>query len=222
MGNRWKIISETGLQFFGKMNASISHEIKNVLAIINENAGLLEDFTRMADKGVAFDPEKLRVLAGKIQAQVQRADGIVENMNTFAHSVDDPIKKIDIGGLLVFMATLSRRLASMRGISFNPILPGNSLEITTNPFLLETVLWLCMDFSMTVVGPEKTIEVSANTGDQCIAIYFSGLDALDEHQDSTFPGERERALVDALNGEIVVHGEAKEIVLHLPFSLGGA
>ena len=32
-----------GIQFFGKMAASISHEIKNVLAIINENAGLLED-----------------------------------------------------------------------------------------------------------------------------------------------------------------------------------
>ena len=34
----------TGLQFFGKMTASISHEIKNVMAIINESAGLLDDY----------------------------------------------------------------------------------------------------------------------------------------------------------------------------------
>jgi hypothetical protein len=43
MSAKLEIVAETGLQFFGKMTASISHEIKNVLAIINENAGLLED-----------------------------------------------------------------------------------------------------------------------------------------------------------------------------------
>jgi hypothetical protein len=49
-------IAETGLQFYGKITASVSHEIKNVLAIINENAGLLEDFTFMADRGKPIDP----------------------------------------------------------------------------------------------------------------------------------------------------------------------
>ena len=43
MNNQWDIIGGEGLQFFGKMSASISHEIKNVLAIINENTGLIED-----------------------------------------------------------------------------------------------------------------------------------------------------------------------------------
>ena len=36
-------VQDGGLFFFGKMSASISHELKNVLAIINENAGLAED-----------------------------------------------------------------------------------------------------------------------------------------------------------------------------------
>ena len=36
-------IGETGLRFFGKINSSISHEMRNVLAIINENAGLMKD-----------------------------------------------------------------------------------------------------------------------------------------------------------------------------------
>ena len=34
-----------GLRFFGKVNASISHEIRNALAVINENAGLIKDLT---------------------------------------------------------------------------------------------------------------------------------------------------------------------------------
>ena len=45
-------LTETSLQFFGRVSASISHELKNVLAIINENAGLLEDFTLMGDRGI--------------------------------------------------------------------------------------------------------------------------------------------------------------------------
>ncbi|MBW1849305.1 MAG: sensor histidine kinase, partial [Deltaproteobacteria bacterium] len=34
-------LSNEDLIFFGKINASISHELKNVLAIISETAGLL-------------------------------------------------------------------------------------------------------------------------------------------------------------------------------------
>ena len=49
MGAKLETAAETGLQFFGKMTASISHEIKNVLAIINENAGLLEDLALLSD-----------------------------------------------------------------------------------------------------------------------------------------------------------------------------
>ena len=43
-------IGGSGLQFFGKVSASISHELKNVLAIINENAGLLEDPRAMLNR----------------------------------------------------------------------------------------------------------------------------------------------------------------------------
>ncbi|NNG12708.1 MAG: sensor histidine kinase, partial [Halobacteria archaeon] len=37
------------LRYFGKVTASISHELKNVLAILNEHTGLLQDLTAMAE-----------------------------------------------------------------------------------------------------------------------------------------------------------------------------
>jgi hypothetical protein len=39
------------LAFFGKVNASISHELKNVMAIISETTGLLGDLSEMARGG---------------------------------------------------------------------------------------------------------------------------------------------------------------------------
>ena len=40
---RLELVSEESLRFFGAMSASVSHEIKNKLAVINEKAGLVED-----------------------------------------------------------------------------------------------------------------------------------------------------------------------------------
>ena len=93
-------IGETGLQFYGKITASVSHEIKNVLAIINENAGLLEDLTLMTDRGQPIDPARLKTMAAVVQKQIGRADGILNNMNRFAHSIDKTVAEVDLNQII--------------------------------------------------------------------------------------------------------------------------
>ena len=70
MGQKQDIVAETGLQFFGRIAASVAHEIKNVLAIVNENAGLLEDFTVMADRGKPIDPARLKTMAATVKSRL--------------------------------------------------------------------------------------------------------------------------------------------------------
>ncbi len=89
--------SEQGIEFFGRMTASISHEIKNTLAIVNENAGLLGDLALLMDKGRPLSPERLTTLAGNIRRQVQRADDIIRRLNRFAHSAHEPAASVDLG-----------------------------------------------------------------------------------------------------------------------------
>ena len=115
MNNQCDIIGVEGLQFFGKMSASISHEIKNVLGISNENTGLIEEYTIMAEKGAPFDPGKFRSLAEKVGAQIRRADGILKNMTTFAHSIDESAKSIDLADFLEFAQAFFARFEVMRG-----------------------------------------------------------------------------------------------------------
>ena len=116
MNDSLDVREETALRFFGKMSASISHEIKNVLAIINENAGLLEDYNLMAEKGIPLNPERLKTLAETVMTQIKRADVIVKNMNKFAHSVDDAKKTVDVREVLELVRALSSRFAAMRGV----------------------------------------------------------------------------------------------------------
>lgn len=216
MKNQWDIIGGEGLQFFGKMSASISHEIKNVLAIINENAGLIEDYTIMTEKGAPFDPGKFRSLAEKVGAQIRRADGIVKNMNTFAHSIDESAKPIDLSDFLEFAQALFARFAVMRGIALESKPNESSLMITTSPFFLLNLTWLCLDFAMDAAGPEKAIGLSARKTDTGAQIRFTGLKAIGEAPSGEFPGEKQKPLLALLKAEIEIEQERGEIVLNLP------
>jgi signal transduction histidine kinase len=215
MSSDWELIGKAGLVFFGKMVASISHEIKNVLAITNENAGLLEDITLMAEKGMPMDQEKLKTLAGRIKKQIRRADGIVKNMNKFAHSVDESLMSVDLGELLQSVAALSGRFASMRGVTLELESMEISPRITTNPFLLENLAWLCMDFAMEMAGRGKTVRLITEKTENGGRIRFTQLEALGEVPAEKFPGEVEKALLEALKAQITKDLKAGELALSL-------
>lgn len=102
------------LQFFGKISASVSHEIKNVFAVINEAAGLIEDFTLMEAKGIPIDPARLKKATNSIQRQVQRGDAIVKNINSFAHCANEETREVDLLESLDLTVALSTRMADMK------------------------------------------------------------------------------------------------------------
>jgi C4-dicarboxylate-specific signal transduction histidine kinase len=207
---------ESALQFFGAVTASISHEINNVLAVINEKAGLLEDFIYMADKGMPTDPEKLKSLAEKITAQIQRADQIIKNMNTFAHSVDLPIKRVNLKDLIKLMLSLSTRSASMRGVRLEQRTSEVTLFITTNDFFLENLLWLYLDFAMAAAGPDKAVALNAEEIDNHIVIQFSGLGGIKDVPCNGSPGFRDEGLLGALKAKMTIDTEAGKLSLFLP------
>ncbi len=216
MSHQWSIIGNQGFKFIGEINASMSHEIKNVLAIINENAGLLEDFTVMAGKGMPVDPGRLKALAGKIQKQVKRADGIVKNMNAFAHSVDEACKNVELGQTLDFVAALSARLVSNRGIVLEIAPNAGPVVIITNSFFLKNLIWLCIDFAMDWTRDEKTIAISYQKISSGAAIKLSKLEGLGNMPADGFPNRREMALLEALDSEMTICREAGEISIVLP------
>ena len=72
------------LAFFGKVNASISHELKNILAIISEAAGLLQDLTAIATKGQKIELEMLNTCSQDIVEEIQRGFTTIKQMNTFS------------------------------------------------------------------------------------------------------------------------------------------
>ncbi len=220
MGGKPEIMAETGLQFFGQISASISHEIKNVLAIINENAGLLEDFTLMADRGIPMDPARLKVMAEAVKKQIGRADGIIKNMNRFAHSIDQTITTVDLAETIELVIALTARLAAMRGVEVAVQLPQNPVKLQTAPFFLMNLLWLCLDFSISASGDDKQVELVVEAAENSIRIRCRRLTGLTEALLETFPSDREKNLLAVLKGALTAELEREEILLRLSKNIG--
>jgi len=215
MIDKSKILSQTGLQFFGRISASISHELKNVLAIINENAGLLEDLTLMADRGQPIDPARLKTMAAGVQKQIGRADDILKNMNHLAHSIDQTVTDVDLNQTIKLVVSLTARFAAMRGVTVDQKLPASSLTIPTAPFFLMNLLCLCLDFSMSASGDDKRLELVVEETANSVQIRLRRLAGLSEELLETFPSDREKHLLAVLEADLTVEPGREEIALRL-------
>ncbi len=215
MGEEPANASEMGLQFFSRISTSISHEIKNVLAIVNENAGLLEDYAIMADRGKPIDPERLRVMAHAVKRQIKRADGIIKGMNRLAHSVDYTVTTVSLNETIELIIALTARLAAMKNVQVDFQLPQYPVKFKSAPFFLLNLLWLCLDFSMSASGDEKRIELVVEPAQNSVRIRFRRLAGLTAVMLETFPSDQEKNLLDMLEAELIVEQDRKEVVIHL-------
>ena len=89
-------VYEICLEVTGGISAIVTHEIRNNLAVINENAGLLDDLTDMVGEQGAVPGKKTRQIAAAINGQVAQANKLMKNLNVFAHSYDSPSATIDL------------------------------------------------------------------------------------------------------------------------------
>ncbi|RJQ66509.1 MAG: sensor histidine kinase [Desulfobacteraceae bacterium] len=210
------LIGQAGLQYFGRTTASVSHELKNVLAIIKENAGLLNDYLLMMDKGMPVDPARFKVVAARIEEQTQRADKIIKNMNRFAHSVDDPFKSIDLNDLVALVSELSLREAAMHQVAFSFAPAVAPAPIRTAPFWLLILLGRCLNFALQTALPGQTIILQTARSEDGVQISVEPLNGLLETGAGSFPQEIEATLLSALNATFRVDGTAGRITIELP------
>lgn len=138
------------VRFLSKMTASSTHEIKNTLAIINENAGLLEDLVLLNDKGGQYLADRVASISKRIQKQVKRSDNIVKNLNQFSHSMDKSSDFIDLNEVIDFIVNFGSRLLQIRCCSVNIEKNPSVQKIQSPLFHLQHLIWriietLCYD-----------------------------------------------------------------------------
>jgi len=92
----------------------------------------------MAEKGIPLNPERIKTLAETVMTQIRRADGLVKNMNKFAHSVDEASKTVDLREILELVVALSSRFAAIRGVGLELQPSSSAVSILSSPFFSKT------------------------------------------------------------------------------------
>jgi signal transduction histidine kinase len=154
-------LEKAGLQFFGKMSAANAHEIKNALAVINENAGLLEDLTVVAERGVPLDLQRLKRVATVIKQQVARADHIAKSSNRFSHSVDSCHESADLKRSLILVADMATRFANLRDVDLHVATEQATITLHVRPFTLLHLLWLCLHAAIKACKPGQVLKIAS-------------------------------------------------------------
>ena len=136
------------LAFFGTITASVSHELNNVLSIINEYCGLLDDLIAANDKGLPLENDRIKKIALNIASQIKREQDIIKLLNRFSHRVDNLHVQFNLNELVMDISRLSQRLASLKKIDLGIDIPKEPIVLTNNPFSVQHIIFLCLKLAM--------------------------------------------------------------------------
>jgi light-regulated signal transduction histidine kinase (bacteriophytochrome) len=186
MNDTTEIQTNEDLAFFGRINASISHELKNIFAIISETSGLLTDLVDLAEKGNKADLKMFKNCSRDIEEEIQRGFATVKAMNRFSHSVDDTFATLSVVDVLKLVVTIAGYLSYACKIKMN-IPENNDFVVSTRPFRLQHLIYQALVFAFKKTGPEGEIHLSVVTDENDgLKIVFSNLG---DTADVVFPVE---------------------------------
>jgi len=165
------------IAFFGKIAASVTHELRNVLAVINESNGLMADFLAMTREAPFPHREKFQRSVQKIEEQVGRGVEITSRFNRFAHSMDHPCADIDLNSILIQTVSLAQRLAALRNVELKATVCEHPIMLFSNAFRIQMALTSAIEaFIGCMSGGSGSILilVSDDPGCPCLDFYFEG------------------------------------------------
>jgi len=141
-------LHEKELAFLGKITASISHELNNVLSIINEYSGLLNDLCCADKNDNPIEAERFQKITNNIAEQIKREQKLIKLLNRFAHRLDTPIIKFNLNELVNDIIKISQRFASLKKVFLEFTPTCEDIFITNNPYRIQFAVFSCIELAL--------------------------------------------------------------------------
>lgn len=205
---------EENLKFFGRVNASISHELKNILAIISETTGFLDDLIALSKKGQSFDMSELENSNKSILEEIERGFHTIRQMNKFAHSIDNQEAEVEI----IESVELAAGLSGLAGIAkpVDVVQPEKKIWIKTNPFLFMNLIY---NILYILYQAEKTDQVNVGLdtmSKEGVYLIFSGFELSEDNRSSLKILDN---ILGRLNMDLKIEEQSLEIKVSIPIDL---
>jgi C4-dicarboxylate-specific signal transduction histidine kinase len=161
---------DAGATFMARMTASATHEIRNVLAIVKESAGLIEDLLGSGAAGEASTRERVRRAAGRIDAQVARGAEVAGTLNRLAHALEGDEGTLDLAEEVAQAVCLSRRSATQRGHTLAAAPSPGGVSVVAPALLLQMVLAAAVEYCLEQLPAPGTVTARAVRHGRCAAV----------------------------------------------------
>ncbi|MFP5213570.1 MAG: hypothetical protein ACLGPL_09345 [Acidobacteriota bacterium] len=172
-----KDLREREIGFQGRITAGFTHEIKNVLAIIKENSGLMEDILSMLPQGSFPAAERLLRAIGSIRQQTERGVELSNQLNRFAHMADHPKLRVDLNRIVEQIVILSRRFARLKDVSLEAVVSADQpVSVEMDPVGLQLALFTGMECCWNALPPGSglTLTVTKRGSDGIVCFSCQG------------------------------------------------
>jgi C4-dicarboxylate-specific signal transduction histidine kinase len=158
--------------FFGKITAAFTHEMKNVLAIIKESGGLMEDLLALSQNATFPSKDRFVRSLAAIAAQTKRGIELSNRLNRFAHSTDEAAATIDLNDILEQTVFLSERFARLKGVTLNLHPSEKALTLVASPIGLQMAVFACLECCWCFLAAGGNISVAAvQTGQEAVVSF---------------------------------------------------
>lgn len=145
--------------FMGRLTASATHEIQNILATIRESSGLMEDLLALGGEGFAHAERFKRGLT-VLSEQVERGMVLTEQLNYCAHAPETTPAGAEVNEALRSLVGLSRRQAARVRVEL-VLAPGRTgLRTSLRGVEVMTLVGLALDCALPLCPQSSQLMLS--------------------------------------------------------------
>ena len=211
-------MNQKEIALWGKITAGITHEMKNVLAIINESSGLIGDIMKAGKKAPIKYQDKVLLALEKISRQVNRGVEISNSLNKFAHSTDHTLASVNIDEVMSQAIFLVKRFAGQKQVELEMVKSERDINLYTDSFRLILTLTGIIYTILEKTGDSEKISLKPEAQEE-FAIFEITLHAYPAKVLTEIPGPDQFSALDealkVLGAELKTDGRG-QFLLRVP------
>ncbi len=167
-------LRQTELAFLGEIGAETSHEMRNVLSVISEYAGLMEDLLALADKGRPLDQVRLKKLAGNVVRQVGKGTETMTCFSRLARTADKATATFDLAMLTATTVSLTRRHFARSNGTVHAELPDEEIAVTSSPLAVQHAIFAAIHAVLASMEDGGRVTIKLTDRGDVVAIGICG------------------------------------------------
>ncbi|MEW6671100.1 MAG: ATP-binding protein [Thermodesulfobacteriota bacterium] len=171
----------------GRLAAGVAHEINNPLAVIGENAGLIDDMFNL--KKEYKDDHQLKELISAVLESVERCGEITRQLLEFARHFEPKIQPLQIGKIISSVLSFLGKEAAYRNIQIHIDIPDDFPVVDSDHGSLQQIFLNLINNAFQAMDKGGRLEIRAEKhakGSVSISIADNGCGISEEDRQKIF------------------------------------